>query len=200
MKIQAAILTRKRRSPAQHGFTLAEILIASTIFVLLVAGILGANLFGLQMFQMTSNKLNATRWSRETIMRLTDEVHVCTSAQVGMVTNGLFTAFLDGELQQGNALYINPTTDTNQYVLYFLDTDDQTFRRTTDQLGSAVILASSVTNLLPFTAQDLYGNILTNNLNNQVIHVSLEFYQPEQYLQRSDYYRLETSVKQRIVP
>jgi hypothetical protein len=147
---------------------------------------------------MTSTKLNVTQWSRETIMRLTDEIHVCTTAQVGTVTNGVFAAFLDGEPQQGNALYINPTPDTNSYIIYFLNTD-QTFRRT-DQSNNTVILASSVTNTLPFSAQDLYGNILTNNANNQVIHLILEFYQPQQFMQSADYYKLETSVKQRVVP
>ena len=42
--------------------------------------------------------------------------------------------------------------------------------------------------------------MLTNGLNNGVIHVALEFYQPERFLQGVDYYKLETSVKPRVVP
>ena len=38
------------------GFTLPEILIATTVFLLMVAGIIAANLFGLQMFQITDNQ------------------------------------------------------------------------------------------------------------------------------------------------
>jgi len=190
----------KDRLYAAQGFTLPEMVIALAIFIFLVGGVISANLFGLRMFQITQTKLNVTRWSRETVMRLTDEIHVCNSAQVGVISNGMFVGLLDGDVQQGDALYINPSTDTNSYILYFVDTDDRTFRRSTDQAESTVILASSVTNVVPFSAQDMTGNILTNNANNKVIHITLEFYQPEQFMQSADYYKLDTSVKQRVVP
>lgn len=186
-------------NPGHRGFTLAEMLIAVTIFLVLVGGILSANLFGLQIYQMTTTKLNVTQWSRETIMQLADEIHVCTSAQVGMVSNGVFSAFLDGETEQGNALFINPTSDTNIYIIYFLNTDDLTFRRT-DESNNTVILASSVTNTLPFSAQDFSGNVLTNGSTSQVIHVDLEIRQPQFFMQSADYYKLETSIKPRVVP
>ncbi len=156
MKLHVAIAKRHPRRAARNGFTLPEILIALTIFLLLVGGILAANLFGLRMFQMTQTKLDATQWSRETIMRLTDEIHVCNNAQVGTISNGFFVMFLDGEPQQGSALLINPTSDTNSYIIYFVNAADQTFRRTTDQPNSAVILASSVTGTR-FTRSPLAG-------------------------------------------
>ena len=199
MKILSAISKQDHRG-AQAGFTLTEIMVASTLFALVVGGIIASNLFGLKMFQMTQTKLQVTQWSRETVMQLRDEIHVCYNAQVGTVSNGVFVAFLDGETQQGNGLLINTTTNTNSFIIYFVNTADQTFRRTTDQPDSAVILASCVTNTLPFSAEDFYGNILTNNSNSQVIHVALEFYQPAFFLQSADYYKLETSVKQRVVP
>ena len=174
-----------------------EILIALTIFLLMVAGIVSANLFGLKMFQMTETKLNVTRWSRETIEGLMAEVQGCHSAQVGTVTNGIFEGVLNGEIQQGTGLLIYPTSDTNSYIIYFVNTTDQTFRRATDQPGTAVVLADSITNITPFSAQDLSGTVLTNNLNNQVIHLILEFYQPERFMQRANYYKLETAVKAR---
>jgi hypothetical protein len=83
--------------------------------------------------------------------------------------------------------------------MYFVNLADQTFQRT-DHPGNTVKLADSVTNTLPFSAQDFSGTVLTNNNNNQVIHLTLEFYQPARFMQDADYYKLETSVKQRIVP
>jgi hypothetical protein len=62
-----------------------------------------------------------------------------------------------------------------------------------------VILADSVTNTLAFSAQDLSGTVLTNINNNSAIHVMLEFYQPARFMQDADYYKLETSIKQRVV-
>src|ERR1017187_4798691 len=145
MKILAAISRRNGRLGAKEGFTMAEILIASTVFLLVVGGMLASNLFGLQMILLSQTKLQVTQWSRETVMQLRDEIHVCNNAQVGTVSNGIFVAFLDGETQQGNGLLINTTTNANSFTIYFVNTADQTFRRTTDQPGSAVILAGSVT-------------------------------------------------------
>jgi prepilin-type N-terminal cleavage/methylation domain-containing protein len=200
MKLSAKSCSAHRRLSARDGFTLPEVLIASTIFVLMIGGIIIANLFGLRMFQMAQTKANVTKWSRLTMEKLQNEIHACNSAQLGTVSNGLFTGLLDGETQQCSGLLIYPSSSTNSYILYFVNAADQTLRRTTDQAGSTMILASAVTNALPFSAQDMDGNILTNNVNTRLIHVALEFYQPAYFMQRADYYRFETSVKQRVVP
>jgi prepilin-type N-terminal cleavage/methylation domain-containing protein len=178
------------------GFTLPEMLIALTIFGFLIAGIVFANLFGLRMFQMTQTKLNVTRWSRETIENLADQIHGCADVQVGYTTNNGFAAFMVGEAQQGNALLIHPSTNTANYTIYYLNTADQTFCRT-DQSSNALVLADSVTNSIAFTAQDLWGNVISNSANNQVIHITLEVYQPKYFMQDADYYKLETSVTRR---
>src|ERR1017187_286484 len=200
MKLPLLFSGHGRWPAPSHGFTLPEMLIALTIFMLMLGGIIFANLFGLKMFQMTETKLNVTAWSRQTIEKLTDEIHTCNGAQVGNVTTGAFVALLDGETQQGTGLLIYPTANITNYIIYFVNPSDQTFRRTTDQPGSAVVLASSVTNTLAFSAQDLAGTVLTNNLNNRVIHLALEIYQPGWFMHGADYYKLETSIKQRVVP
>jgi prepilin-type N-terminal cleavage/methylation domain-containing protein len=190
-------------SPTRNGgFTLAEILIAMAVFGLLVAGIVAANLFGLRMFQINSTKLNATEWSRRTLGKITGEIQACNSVSILNVdTNGNFTGLLDGETQQGNVLQIYPTTDTNSYTMYFVNLSDGTFRQTvaTSSGTSTIILADSVTNAIIFSAQDLSGNVLTNNENNRVIHLTLDFYQPESYQQTAYNYQLETSVTRRAL-
>jgi prepilin-type N-terminal cleavage/methylation domain-containing protein len=184
----------------EAGFTLPEILIAMTVFLLVVIGIVATNLFGLKMFQIANTKLNAITWSRETSGEITAEVHACNSVWVGNVTtNGVFEMLLDGETQQGTGLLIYPTTNTTNYIIYFVNPSDQTFRRTTGQPGTAEILADSVTNTLVFAAQDFSGNVLTNNENNRVIHLTLEFYQPARYLLGADYYKMETSMTRRAL-
>jgi len=190
---------RGRWPMPDKGFTLPEILIATMVFLLMVAGIIAANLFGLRMFQVTETKLNVTTWSRETVEEIAGEVQACNTAWVGDITNGVFAGLLDGETQQGTALLIYPNANTTNYILYFVNPSDQTFRRTTDQPGTAEVLADSVTNIMVFAAQDFSGNVLTNNQNNRVIHLTLEFYQPARYLQGADYYKLETSVTRRAL-
>ena len=184
------------------GFTLPEILIAMTVFVFLVAGIVSANLFGLRMFQVNATKLKATEWSRRTFGKITDEIHSCNSVSVGnMTTNSMFAGLLPGETQEGTAIEIKPTTNTASLIYYFVNSSDETFRRTVLAPGSTntVILADSVTNTIIFSAQDFSGKVLTNNQNNRVIHLILEFYQPEHFMVGPDYYKLETSVTRRAV-
>jgi prepilin-type N-terminal cleavage/methylation domain-containing protein len=186
----------------RSGFTLTEILIAMTIFVLLLAGIVSANLFGLRMFQVNQTKLSATEWSRNTFGKITDQIHTCNAVSVGnMDTNGIFVGLLNGETQQGNAIQIQPSTNTASVIYYFIDFLDDTFRQTTSMSDSTntIILADSVTNTIAFTAQDFSGNVLTNNQNNRVIHLMLEFYQPQLFMQSPEYYKLETSATRRAV-
>lgn len=193
---------RGRWSRPDTGFTLPEILVATTVFLFMVGGIIAANLFGLRMFQVTQTKLNVTTWSRETVGQLADEVRACNSVWIGNITtNGVFETLLDGETQQGTGLLIYPGTNTTNYIIYFVNSSDETFRQTvaTSNGINTVILADSVTNAITFSAQDFLGNVLTNNANNRVIHLTLEFYQPERFMLGADYYKLETSVTRRAM-
>jgi prepilin-type N-terminal cleavage/methylation domain-containing protein len=201
MKLQVPLpdLTRGRGPVPDKGFTLPEILIAMAVFMLMLGGILAANLFGLRLFQISGTKLNIITWSRQTVEKMANEVHSSNSVSVGYITNGVFEGLLNGETQQGTAMLVYPTTNTTNYIVYYLNLPDQTFRRTTQQAGSAEILADSVTNTIAFTAQDFSGNVLTNNQNNRVIHLTLEFYQPARFLEGADYYRLETSMTRRAL-
>jgi len=194
-------LRRRHSRRLARAFTLVEIIIALTVFLFVIAGVLFAHIYGLKMFQMTNTKLLVTQWTRETVENLADQIHACTSVTIGnMDTNGNFTGLLNGETQVGNGLqiYFYSTGETNTY---FVNLADQTFRLNvgTSNSSSTVILANSVTNVLPFSGQDFSGNILTNSQNNQVTHVTLEFYHPASYLVSEDYYKLETSAKQRLV-
>ncbi len=202
LHVSSSDLSRGGFPKPDSGFTLPEILIALTVFMLLLAGIVSANLFGLRMFQVNQTKLQATEWSRNTFGKITDEIHTCNNVSVGnMTTNDLFEGLLPGETQQGTAIEIQPTTNTAHLIHYFMDPSDETFRRTeiSSNGTSTFIIADSVTNTLVFSAQDFTGQVLTNNQNNQVIHLILEFYQPQRFMQGPDYYKLETSVTRRAV-
>jgi type II secretory pathway pseudopilin PulG len=197
MKIPVPTSVSNRR--VRRGFTLAEVLVAVSVFILVVAGILSAHLVGLRMFQFNETKLTATEWSRNTLGKLADEVRTCNAVQILKVTDTDFSGLLPGETQRGDGLQIYPTTDTNHFIVYFVNPTDQTFRRATEQAGSAVILADAVTNSLVFSARDLSGQVLANSQNNEVIHLKLEFYRPKRFMQDSDYYKLETAVTRRAL-
>lgn len=182
-----------------RGFTLPELMVAVAVFALVLTGVVFAHLFGLSMFRITETTLTATDDTRKVIGKMAQEIRTCKATAVGNVNAGVFVALLDGEKQQGTALMIRPTTNSANFVIYFVNPSDQTFRRTTSTPGSAMVLAESITNSLVFRAQDYRGNVLTNIQNNRVIHINLEFFQPRKYLQVADYYRLETSVTRRAL-
>jgi hypothetical protein len=102
---------------------------------------------------------------------------------------------MDGETQQGTSLLISNNASC---IIYFVNPSDRSFRRTTSTPGSATVVAEFVTNAVVFSAQDYTGTVLTNNQNNRVIHLNLEFYQAKRALQIAQYYKLETSVTRRV--
>jgi prepilin-type N-terminal cleavage/methylation domain-containing protein len=202
LKIPFTESGRDRWPMSAKGFTLPEILVAMTVFLLVLMGIIYANVFGMTMFQITKTKLDARTWSRQTADKMVVQVHACNTVWVGNLTSeGVFATLLDGETQQGSGLLIYPTTSTNNFTIYFVNLPDETFRQTvaTPSGTNTVILADSVTNAVAFSAQDFSGNVLTNNENNRVIHLTLEFYQPARFMQGADYYKLETSMTRRAL-
>lgn len=191
------IFRNARPSKRTGAFTLPELLVAITVFTMLLGGIVFAHLFGLSMFQITETKLNATADARKIIGTMANEIRACDSIEVGNIAGGEFVGLLDGEKQHGTSLCIYPNGNTNSHIIYFVDPSNKSFKRTTSKPGSAVIIAEQVTNSVVFSAQDILGNVLTNNTKNRVIHMNLEFYQAARHLQGADYYKLETSVTRR---
>ena len=117
-------------------------------------------------------------------------------------------------MAQGNALQIYQTTNVGlPYSIYYLDTSTstnylmlETFTSTGTNLTT---LASYITNQIVFDAEDYLGNTMSNSLkNNQVYHVTLQFYQWEYPiafigtntgLNEYDYYQLRTKVSRRAL-
>ena len=182
---------------APAAFTLVELLIAASILLFVVIGILSANLFGMRMFQIAQTKFTAADAARKTLGKISDDIRDSTTTWVGNTTNGNFVGHLDRELQMGNALLIYPTTNTTNFILYYVNPADQTLRRTTSPHGSTLVLASCITNSPVFQAQNYLGQTLTNNQNHRVIFLSMQCYHPQSYLPTSDYYKLETTVVRR---
>jgi len=184
-----------RRSTA--AFTLPEALIATSVFTLLVLGVVMANLFGLRWYQIGQTNLLATDSARKVIAKMTDELRNCDNAIVGKVTNGTFFAHLNGEQQTGNGLVVYATTNTNSYVLYYLNTTNKNFYRYTTDSGTNRIVAQTVTNAIVFQSLDYKGTVLTNTQNNHVIKCSLQFYTAPPQSPVVNYYQVQTAVAPR---
>jgi len=199
--MKPAIHCRFHDGPWRSGelaFTLTELMVSVTIFILLVGGVVSTNLFGLRMFQIEETKLNASDEARRIVGVMMDEIHSCDSFQIGTFTNGTFTGLPLGAPQIGPALIVYPTTNTTNYIMYFVNAGDRKFRHATSVPGSTRVVAQSVTNATDlFRAQDYLGNGLTNLQNNTVLHLKLEFYEAARFGVPPDYYKLETSMTRR---
>lgn len=198
-------MKRSLRLQNRHAFTLPEMLIALSLFSVLMAGMLGSHLFGLRLYRITETKVSATGAARTALNQVRDEIRAGKMLLVGNGNAAGFTAIGNNTNQIGNALQIYPTTDTNRFVRFFLDTDDNSLKRFTSNDGRLSVVASYITNRLVFSAEDHQGRVLTNSQNNRVIRLTLEFYQWEFPIATAgdgamyDYYRLNTRITRRTI-
>jgi hypothetical protein len=210
------------RSRSRHiaGFTLGEMLISVWIFIIIFVGIMVAlQIFGLRVYTLGATKLSATAGAVKVLGHIRDDIREAKTVYVGNVTNGDPTTFNDyasvaNSTNMGNALEIYSVTDqVPPFEIYYLDTSTPTnylkLATTTDGVNFNIIsLASYITNLTVFDAEDCRGNILTNNSNNRIIRMELDFYQweyPIGYiggvngLNAYDFYKLTTKVTRRLI-
>src|SRR5579863_9490340 len=92
MNSRRSAFVRRGTVRAAAAFTIPEMLIATSLFAILVLGIISANLFGLRWYQLGQTEMIATDSARMGIGRLTGELLNCNDAMVGNVTNGTFLA------------------------------------------------------------------------------------------------------------
>jgi Tfp pilus assembly protein PilW len=212
--ILIAVAGRRR----EHAFTLAELMITVSLSVLLTTGIICGYLFELHMYEITNIKLGATDDARKALIKLTDEIRSAWKVQIGSGDLNSFTEVASNTYQQGNAIQISmDAANTNNWIRYWYETNAASVNglnglntnytkllRTVDGANYSLVIAHSITNLVPvFTAEDSNGNVLTNNVNNRVIGMTLQFYQMEYPMVNIgpgnyyDFYQLRTRVTRR---
>jgi Tfp pilus assembly protein PilW len=190
---------------AWKAFTITEIMVTMAILFLFITGILYAHLFGIRMFEITRAKLGASDDARRAISLLVSEIRTAKSIKIG---NGSLSSFAEVPIntaQIGNAIQIYTTTNTNAFIRYFWDSADNKLKRTADGSTTANVIAHYITNNTVFTSEDFAGNVITDNQNNRVIGLSLQFYQiqypaytigPGNYY---DFYQLRAKVTRRAL-
>ena len=189
---------------AERAFTLTEMMVTAAIATMVLAGVIMGHLVGIRMFQYTKTKLGGNDDARRAVNNLVGEIRTAKLIKVGDGdVNGFRQAPL-GAPQQGNALQIYPTMDSNIFIRYFLGADD-TLRRMPSDARDAPVLANFVTNRIIFTAETHNGLLLTNYQNNRVIGLNLQFYQIQYPIirigsnQLYDFYQIRTRVTRRVL-
>ena len=116
----AATAKRARR---QAGLTLTEMMVASAVFSLTVMGFVYCQMFGMRQDQLVNSKIGASELARLSFNDLANDIRAAKIWQIGNGNLSSFTGIPLGTNQQGNALKLSLTTDTNAYYLYYFDTN-----------------------------------------------------------------------------
>ena len=182
---------------------MVEMQVAGAILILLIGIAASIHFFALRMFTATRMTLEATADARTFIGGVRDDIRSCTIVQVGKGDFQTFAEIPDDTPQVGNALQIFPKTNLNIYTLYFRDTDN-TLKRWSTDTKKLTTICHNVTNYYVFAAQDFKGTVLTNNENNRVIEITLQFLHENtknaaQKGGMHDYYQAQTKVTRRKV-
>jgi len=196
-----------RRPPLarQAAFTYAEIMTAMGLFSLIVIGVVYSQLFGMRMFNVTSTRVSASDNARKVLNGVRDDIRSGKILYVGNGGSAGFTNIALNGLRQGNALQICPTTDTNVFIRYYLDKTTHCLNRKASGSAQVQVLAPYLTNQIAFVAEDFAGHTLTNDQNNRVIKMVLDFYQWEFPVAQVgagafyDSYHLQTRVTRRTI-
>jgi hypothetical protein len=185
------------------AFTFAEMMVTTAVSMLVMAGLITTYVFGLRLFEFVKPKMSASDSARVALGKISDELRSANIIRVGQGSLSSFTEVSPGAIQQANAIQIYGSTNTNYYARYYWDSADLKLKRTTNGSSYAYVIANSVSNQLVFTSEDYAGNILTNNQNNRVIGLTLQFYQIEYPImqigpgQFYDFYQIHTKITRR---
>lgn len=192
------------RAQATSAFTLAEIQISMAIIMLVIGGVISSHVFGLKLNEATRAKLSASDAARNTLNRLVGDIRSAKTIQVGSGSFSAFSPVSDGSSQQGSALRLYPSTNTNSFVVYYLDSDSK-LKKASTTATTPITVAEYLTNTVVFTSENHNGTILTDNQNNRVIGVALQFYQIRYPITTIgsngyfDYYQVRTKVTRRAL-
>jgi Ni,Fe-hydrogenase III small subunit len=156
------------------GRTLTETMIATALLGVVATAIAVCNIAGLKFTEFVRPKLDNARYGRQTISRIVEQVRCANSLQVGTGTATTFSNAPVNRPQSGNALKVFPTTNTSQYIYFYLDTNSQAVVQVDLGSSNGVAIATCVTNTTIFAMENFGGTTLTNPANNAVLSVQLQ--------------------------
>jgi len=215
MKILLSPLAGRRHLQAS---TLAEMMTSLAIFTLLISAFITVNIFGLRQDELVNSACGANDQARLNFNMILDEIRSSKDIQIGSGTYSNFVALTNGQSQQGTSLQIIPSTNLNQFIYYWFDTNAAQLWRATvsNSVATTNIVDLHLTNMssqwisnsMIFKAMDFTGttNLTVDPTNynyNYTVAILMQFaqYQYPQTMVGSnymyDYYQLTYSATRR---
>jgi Tfp pilus assembly protein PilW len=198
------LCTQHLRARRLQAMTLPDLLIATTLFLMMIGGVISTNIFCMRQDELSNSKLGANDQSRLALDLLLGEIRACKGVQLGSGTSNSFTPLTNGVAQQANAIQIIPSTNLNIWIRYYFNTNNnngELRRISSTDTNTTFLICSGLTNTMMFQVADFTGtNLLTtdptNYTHNYVVSATFQFYQyqyPLTYVgpnQFYNYYRI----------
>jgi prepilin-type N-terminal cleavage/methylation domain-containing protein len=166
-----------------RGLTLSEMMVSMAVFGIAVMGLVYTQMFGMFQDQLVNSKSGACEMARLSFNDLLTDIRAAKLWQVGNSGAGSFVPIPLGTAQQGNAIMLSMTIDTNQYIVYYFDTNACKLMRRHSGAASTTI-AQFLTNSMYFTAESFQGSTQYDLSHKGVIHVTMQFCQYQYPLTR----------------
>ncbi len=160
---------------ARLGFTVPEYVVTVALVMLVSGGMLAGYLFGARLCVLAQARLDVNDDIRAVMQNLISDVRTSTDFDIGQGTASSFTPSGSNSLRQGNSIQIYPTAGTNNYIRYFLDTNAQSLKAVASGVTNVINLADAITNKMPFTSEDTFGNVVSNEQPWEIVGVKLQF-------------------------
>jgi type II secretory pathway pseudopilin PulG len=182
----------KTISPATNrtraGMTLIEVMVASALMMVIVAGVLSAHFLGLRESQLLESKAGVNDTARRAVNQLLQDIRAAKGYDIGTMSGTNFTLITNGILQgAGLKLYsvvisTNQAVDPNKYLIYYFDSNhlasaNGMLWRMNSTNGVPAVTVSNLINTLYFTSEDYFGRTQTVRTYKGVIHATLDFCQ-----------------------
>lgn len=163
------------RASRSAGFTLTELMVSMTIFTLVIGGMIAGHVFGLKVFEITRSNLGAADSGHRMSSRLGSDIRSAAAIKLGRGDDRSFQELLPHELQQGNAVQIYTSADTNEYLRYFVSEADRKLVLISADGSQNRTIAEGLSNQNVFSAEDAAGRVITNRQSGYVLGVNLQF-------------------------
>jgi type II secretory pathway component PulJ len=156
----------------QAGFALAQALVASAIFTMVMGSIMIFHVFFVRVSSGVSRQLELNSQAR-VVNIILNEIKQAQSVVIQNYDGSSFSTIPSGSLQQGNALIMTVPNGTNTLqVFYWLNSTGQLYRATVSVARSKLWL-NNITNSVPFAMKDYGGGVLSNLSSRTLVDVSL---------------------------
>jgi prepilin-type N-terminal cleavage/methylation domain-containing protein len=179
---ETRVLPRDRAS--LRGLTLSEMMVSMSVFGIAVMGLVYTQMFGMFQDQLVNSKSGACEMARLSFNDLVTDIRAAKIWQVGNGSVSSFTPIPLGTAQQGNAIMLSMTIDTNQYTVYYFDTNACKLLRRHNGAGTPTAIAQFLTNSMYFVAETFQGTTQYDLSHKGVIHVAMQFCQYQYPLTR----------------